>query len=190
MALTDKLKAIANAIRGKTGSTDLMTLDEMPTEISNIQTETKIELPYAKWEIDYVPYIGLVPSVMYFYGIDVYNFLCSGNEDLEQFIMMYTPDIQVENYATVEKGAFAGCTSLRLVVLPEGMLSIDYGAFKDCTALRTITLPSTLTDIDATAFEGCTNLTTINVPWSEGEVANAPWGATNATIHYNYVEST
>jgi hypothetical protein len=36
-------------------------------------------------------------------------------------------------------------------------------------------------------FEG-TNLMTINVPWSEGEVINAPWGASNATINYNYVE--
>jgi hypothetical protein len=24
------------------------------------------------------------------------------------------------------------------------------------------------------------------VPWAEGAVANAPWGATNATINYNY----
>ena len=30
------------------------------------------------------------------------------------------------------------------------------------------------------------SLTTINVPWAEGTVANAPWGATNATINYSY----
>lgn len=35
-------------------------------------------------------------------------------------------------------------------------------------------------------FYGCSNLTDIYVGWSEGEVANAPWGATNATIHYNW----
>ena len=38
MALTDKLTAIGSAIRNKTGSTELLTLDEMPTAISNIQT--------------------------------------------------------------------------------------------------------------------------------------------------------
>ena len=38
MALTDKLTAIGSAIRNKTGSTKLLTLDEMPTAISNIQT--------------------------------------------------------------------------------------------------------------------------------------------------------
>ena len=38
MALTDKLTAIANAIRSKTGSTEPMTLDEMVTAIANITT--------------------------------------------------------------------------------------------------------------------------------------------------------
>lgn len=38
MALTDKLTAIANAIRGKTGKSDSMTLDQMPTEIAGIAT--------------------------------------------------------------------------------------------------------------------------------------------------------
>lgn len=36
MAITNKLTAIADAIRSKTGSTNTMTLDEMVTEISNI----------------------------------------------------------------------------------------------------------------------------------------------------------
>lgn len=36
MALTDKLTAIANAIRGKTGGTATMTLDEMATTIAEL----------------------------------------------------------------------------------------------------------------------------------------------------------
>ena len=38
MALIDKLTAIADAIRSKTGTTEPMTLDEMVTAISNITT--------------------------------------------------------------------------------------------------------------------------------------------------------
>ena len=38
MALTDKLTAIANAIRAKTGGTNTMTLDEMAVAIANITT--------------------------------------------------------------------------------------------------------------------------------------------------------
>lgn len=36
MALTNKLTAIADAIRGKTGKTEEMTLDQMPLEIASI----------------------------------------------------------------------------------------------------------------------------------------------------------
>lgn len=38
MALTDKLSAIGSAIREKTGGTELLTLDAMPTAIQSIQT--------------------------------------------------------------------------------------------------------------------------------------------------------
>ena len=39
MALTDKLTAIANAIRGKTGGSASMTLDEMAAAITGLQTD-------------------------------------------------------------------------------------------------------------------------------------------------------
>ena len=38
MALTDKLTAIGNAIRAKTGDTAMLTLDEMPTAIAGISS--------------------------------------------------------------------------------------------------------------------------------------------------------
>jgi hypothetical protein len=38
MALTNKLTAIADAIRDKTGDTELLTLDQMPVAIQGIET--------------------------------------------------------------------------------------------------------------------------------------------------------
>ena len=84
--------------------------------------------------------------------------------------------------------AFAGCTNLALTSLPSGITSIGLSAFQNCTGLTSITFTGKPTTIKSGAFKGCTNLTTINVPWAEGEVANSPWGATNATINYNYTE--
>lgn len=57
----------------------------------------------------------------------------------------------------------------------------------NCTSVTKIIINSKPTQITASAFRKADNLTDIYVPWSEGEVANAPWGATNATIHYNTV---
>lgn len=43
MALTDKLTAIADAIRGKSGKNDTMTLDEMPAEIGALSAEEQLK---------------------------------------------------------------------------------------------------------------------------------------------------
>lgn len=53
--------------------------------------------------------------------------------------------------------------------------------------LATIIINSTPNSISTNAFRTASLLTDIYVPWSEGDVANAPWGATSATIHYNTV---
>jgi hypothetical protein len=46
MALTNKLTAIADAIRGKTGKTEEMTLDQMATEIAGIQAGGGQTIPF------------------------------------------------------------------------------------------------------------------------------------------------
>lgn len=81
---------------------------------------------------------------------------------------------------------FYNYKNLALTSLPDGLTSIDDYAFQGCSGLTTITFEGTPSYIGLSAFSSCTNLTTINVPWAEGAVANAPWGATNATINYNY----
>lgn len=89
-----------------------------------------------------------------------------------------------EGLTSIEDDTFAGCINLALTSLPESLTSIGDHAFDSCTLLEEITFKGTPSSISSFAFYGCTNLTTINVPWAEGEVANAPWGATNATINY------
>lgn len=86
----------------------------------------------------------------------------------------------------IDNYAFYGCTKLALASLPIGVTSIGSSAFYGCTGLTSIKFEGTPTKIASDAFNGCTNLTDIKVPWAEGAVANAPWGATNATITYNY----
>lgn len=116
-----------------------------------------------------------------------------------------------EGITSIGQSAFENCDNLALTSLPEGITKIYGSAFSNCTGLTLTSLPSSLTYLGNHAFYGCTgltsitfkgivspgtftfdgcpNLVTINVPWAEGEVANAPWGATNATINYNYTET-
>lgn len=61
-------------------------------------------------------------------------------------------------------------------------------SFSNCLGLTKVCVHSTvMKEILNKSFNGCTNLTDIYVPWAEGAIGNAPWGATNATIHYNTV---
>lgn len=88
--------------------------------------------------------------------------------------------------AYIGNGAFYGCTQLSLAEIPPLIVTIAASAFNGCTGLTELTFLGTPNSIGSTAFSGCRNLATIRVPWAEGAVANAPWGANNATITYNY----
>lgn len=91
-----------------------------------------------------------------------------------------------DEIVSIGANAFRACFSLALTSLPAGITSIGGSAFYGCTGLTELTFMGTPTSIELNAFDGCENLTTINVPWAEGAVANAPWGATNATINYGH----
>lgn len=107
--------------------------------------------------------------------------------------------------------AFSGCSALAITELPEGITQVETNSFSSCKGLTTLTIPagvqyvwtsafsfcSNLTEVTFkgtpeeiadNAFNYCNKLTSIKVPWAEGAVAGAPWGATKATITYNYTE--
>lgn len=60
------------------------------------------------------------------------------------------------------EGAFAG-SSLRNIVIPEGVTSIGDYAFYGCTDLESVTLPSTLKELGKGAFGNCTALRSIDL---------------------------
>jgi hypothetical protein len=92
--------------------------------------------------------------------------------------------VDMPNVISIANRAFhsSGITSVNM---PK-VTTIGINAFGGCLGLTYITFKGTPSSIADDAFSGCTNLKTINVPWAEGEVGIAPWGATNATIVYNY----
>ena len=221
MALTDKLTAIANAIRAKSGGTELLTLDEMPVAISEITggvAEPYIKETYSTGGVsllsaemhgytivrDYLfygcPYLSSISLPSAITKISQYAFANCVTLDMSSLPSELT-EIGVRAFAgcrvlrlstlppkltTISVSAFDGCYELAITHIPSGVKTIGLTAFKLCDGLTSITFDGTPTSRAGSAFDECTHLTTINVPWAEGAVANAPWGATNATINYNY----
>jgi len=66
--------------------------------------------------------------------------------------------------------AFSRCSSLRGIIIPEGITDIGFGAFYECSSLQEVILPSTLTKIQTNAFSGCINLTSITIPEGVTEI--------------------
>jgi len=60
--------------------------------------------------------------------------------------------------------AFAGCSSLTSVTIPDSVTSIGNGAFSDCSSLTSVTIPDSVTSIGNFAFEYCSSLTSVTIP--------------------------
>lgn len=86
----------------------------------------------------------------------------------------------------IDDYTFNGCNAITSFTFHENITQINTRALGSCDGLTTVTFKGTPASISVDAFKYSDALTTINVPWAEGEVENAPWGATNATINYNY----
>lgn len=67
-------------------------------------------------------------------------------------------DLSKTNIQELEDGAFAKCASMEKVILPESLLKFGRHLFSDCSKLESITLPSKLISIPEETFSGCTSL--------------------------------
>ena len=161
MALIDKLTSIANAIRSKTGSTDLMSLDDMPTAIEGIQSGGGNPSAESK-DVNFIDYDG---TVLYSYTASEFAELSVLPEnpthsgltsqgwnwslsDAKTYVASYgklcigqmyiTDDGKTRIYIHLEEGR----TSPMLGCCPNGTVTVDWG---DGTTTDTLTGTSTST---------------------------------------------
>lgn len=60
--------------------------------------------------------------------------------------------------------AFAGCTALGSIALPDSVTSMGGSVFSGCAALTSVTLPSGLSRLSYNTFYGCASLAVVNIP--------------------------
>jgi hypothetical protein len=71
------------------------------------------------------------------------------------------PSIQNIPVTRIESMAFAQCTSVTSVAIPNTVTAIGERAFYSCTGLTSITIPSGVTSIGSQVFNGCWNLNSV-----------------------------
>ena len=76
-------------------------------------------------------------------------------------------DVTIPNSVTnIGEGAFCSCTGLTGVTVPTSVTSIGIWAFSECTGLTSVTIPSSITSIEEGTFLRCTGLTSVTIPTS------------------------
>lgn len=145
MALTDKLKAIADAIRSKTGSSDAMTLDEMPEKIAAIETGSSPTAPYVEETYDES---GELTAVRMVGHSKVRAGMFSSMTELLKVELPST-------LTTIEDRAFNSCSNLKELNLPDNITSIGASAFSGCMLAKITHLPDKLRVINNNAFVLC-----------------------------------
>lgn len=65
---------------------------------------------------------------------------------------------------SIGRRAFAGCTEITSITIPDSVTSIYYAAFSDCSGLISMTMGNGVTFIGDSVFSYCSSLTTIILP--------------------------
>lgn len=77
---------------------------------------------------------------------------------------------------------FAGCTSLKKVVIPDGIKIIDGRAFACCASLSDIRIPDSVTSIGTSAFVGCRNLPPVTIGKQIDSIDYGAFSGTNCRL--------
>ena len=157
------LNNTANAIREKTGKTDKITPSNFATEISSIESGSKVTKGIVINECDENGYatdvsiVGMTNIPNYYIGTDYTNKRSALCQNLKKIELP-------EEISTIGNYAFANCENLTMTKLPNGITVIYASAFSSCSNLALTELPSGLTRILGTSFNNCKNLALMELP--------------------------
>lgn len=149
MAITDKLKAIANAIRSKTGKTEMLTLDDMPSEIEAIEAtggggDLIVE--------------SLLNKTITDYSND--GLLSIGNYAFTDAINLKS--INTPNVEEIGTYAFSGCSSLTTMDFKK-CKTVGERGFYACGRIQSLDMPL-LESVGTHGFSRMLQLKTVNTP--------------------------
>ena len=71
-----------------------------------------------------------------------------------------------DSVTSIGSRAFDRCVGLTSITIPDSITSIGNGVFRNCTTLPGITIPESVTSIGISAFDNCRSLVSITIPES------------------------
>jgi hypothetical protein len=154
MALIEKLNAIGNAIRSKTGKEEKLTLEQMVTEIEGIEVGGSGENNDTARQLIEGTLTSLSDKDITNIKIRVFGY----NNTLKE--------VDLPNAKTIGMAAFASATALETVKLDriETLItSAQDQQFYNCSSLKNVSMTS-LKAVGNASFDGCTSLKQVYFP--------------------------
>ena len=84
----------------------------------------------------------------------------------------------------IPNNAFAACSRLKSIMIPDGVKKIGDFAFANCSSLTSVTIPKSVMSIGGSVFWGCKALTSVTIPKSVKKIENSAFHwCDKLTIH-------
>lgn len=111
--------------------------------------------------------------------LDISDELCMGCDKLSS--IEWVADVaKTSMVKVIGTKAFSGCTELKTLSLPEGVIEIGDNAFEDCLERSSITLPKSLKVLGSAVFSGNKRVETLGYRGDEGEWKKVDKAASNS----------
>lgn len=101
---------------------------------------------------------------------------------LEQFTLLMKQLPSIQGVTKIGWRAFAYCSSLTSIIIPESVTEIGEWAFGRCSSLTSITIPSSVKKIGRIAFCKCKSLISITIPGSVTEIEEVAFHSCSSLI--------
>lgn len=165
MALTDKLTAIADAIRGKTGGTEKMTLDEMATAVEEIDIGGDIDA-LIDGSITSLTINATKIADYAFYGRHGFGTLNAPNVEEIGKYALYGTTVKTFDFPFLTTiGNYAFCKNITLENVNFPLLEeLSNYAFRDCSPGLTDVYFPNVTNIGTECFKYCYYLARADFP--------------------------
>lgn len=104
----------------------------------------------------------VIPSSFAYEGV---TYAVTGIEDYAFACCSSLTSVTIPNTVTsIRYKTFWGCSGLTSVIIPNSVTSIGFEAFQGCSGLASVTIPNSVKSIGDCAFQGCSSLTFIILP--------------------------
>ena len=153
MALTDKLKAIADQVRNLMGLTEKLSLEAMASKLNDASGEVTTQANL----------IAQISEVLEGKAAGGGGVDTRFNDLVENKLI----EVDDDSITTARAYAFYEATNLVKVCL-NNLTTLGSYTFKGCTALTEVDLPNFTNAVSTYSFDGCSALTQVNIPNATG----------------------